>query len=176
MPGTPAAKAGLEAGDVVTALDGKPLADWRELQVKIGAMEPETSIALTLLRGGKERQVTVKLGELRDREALAGADSGEGEAPNVLDGITVDDLTPETRRQFQVPSGAEGALVTAVEPESRAARAELRPGDVIHEINRQPVRSADDAVALSRKIGEKDKVLLRVSRGGASRFVVLGAG
>jgi serine protease Do len=89
-----------------------------------------------------------------------------------LDGVTVDDLDARTRRQFNIPNGVDGALVANVEQNSPAAAAGLRPGDVIVEINRRPVTSADEAVRLSKGL-EGDTVLLRVWSQGGSRYVVV---
>ena len=87
---------------------------------------------------------------------------------DALDGVEVTDLDAQARREADVPENVHGALVTKVEEDSNAAEAGLRAGDVIIEIDRQPVRSADEAVAASEK-AKGDRILLRVWRGGEGR-------
>ena len=90
----------------------------------------------------------------------------------VLSGVTVDDLKPQVRNQLNLPARLKGALITDVDPASAAAKSGLRPGDVILEINRQPVNSAREAVELSAKADGK-KTLLRLFSRGTTLFVVV---
>jgi serine protease Do len=90
----------------------------------------------------------------------------------VLNGVSVDDLSPQMRSQLNLPARLKGAVITNVEADSAAAKAGLRAGDVILEINRQPVTSAQDAVELSIK-AENKKTLLRVFSRGGTNFVVV---
>jgi len=83
-----------------------------------------------------------------------------------MDGVEVTDLDSRARRQVDIPNNVRGAVVTNVDPDSKAAEAGLRPGDVIVEINRQPVRNSDDAANLAQR-AKNDRLLLRVwSSGG----------
>jgi serine protease Do len=95
---------------------------------------------VTILRGDKEKTFTIKLGELTDQQARAagGEESGEGW------GVSVADLTPETSRRFQRESGQKGVRVTDVDPGSPADLGGVQPGDVIEEVNRQPIRSVQE--------------------------------
>jgi len=95
-------------------------------------------------------------------------------ATDALDGVLVENLDARYRRQFNIPDQVEGALVVDVDAASPAAAAGLRPGDVILELNRQRVHSADEAVQRSREI-KGDRVLLRVWSGGGSRYLVVDA-
>jgi serine protease Do len=171
--GSPAQKAGLKEGDVVTQFNGKKVTDSRHLRLMVAQTPPDTEVKLEVIRDGKTRNLTVKLGEL-PKEGLARAGGGlqKGAGGDVLDGVTVDDLDARTRRQFNIPSGVEGAVVVNVDQNSPSAAAGLRPGDVIVEINRRPVTSADEAVRLSKGL-EGDTVLLRVWSQGGSRYVVV---
>lgn len=173
--GSPAEKAGLKEGDVVTQFNGKKVTDSRHLRLMVSQTPPDTEAKLEIIRDGKTKNVTVKLGEL-PKEGLARAGSGlqRGSGGDVLDGVTVDDLDARARRQFNIPNNVDGALVTNVEQDSRAAVAGLRTGDVIMEINRRPVSNADDAIRLSRRV-DGDTVLLRVWSQGGSRYVVVKA-
>lgn len=173
--GSPADKAGLKEGDVITRFNDKTVTDSRHLRLMVAQTPPGTEVELEVIRDGKTRNLTVKLGEL-PKEGLARAGGGlqRGSSGDVLDGVTVDDLDGRTRRQFNIPNSVEGALVVNVDPDSPAAAAGLRPGDVIVEINRRPVANADDAIQMSRRI-DGDTVLLRVWSQGGSRYLVVKA-
>jgi len=93
--------------------------------------------------------------------------------PDVLDGVTVADLDDASRQEFKIPQGIKGALVTAVEPDSIAASVGVRPGDVIQEVKRRPISSADEAVKMSEELKREKQVLLRVYTRGGSRLVML---
>jgi serine protease Do len=175
---SPAEDAGLKEGDVIIEFNGKKVTDSRHLRLMASQTAPGSRVPVKLLRDGKEQQVTVKLGELPEG-GLAKADSGPGglrrsQEPDVLDGVTVDDLDSRTRRQFNLPAQLQGAVVVEVDPASAAAAAGLRVGDVILEINRQRVTSADEAVRLSEQV-KGNRVLLRVWSQGGSRFLVVEA-
>jgi serine protease Do len=171
-PGTPAAKAGLKSGDVITELDGKAIRDGRQLRLLVARTEPGAAVSLKALRNGKEKRFSVTLNELPRKASLArGGDRGSGNT-EALQGVAVQDLDARTRRQMNVPADLSGALITEVASGSAAERAGLRAGDVIVEINREPVSSAEDAVNLTTN--PKDPVtLLRVWRDGSTRFVVV---
>lgn len=159
---TPAADAGIKEGDVIVEFNGKKVADSRHLRLMVSQCEPDSKSTVKLLRGGKAKVLTVKLGDLPGDVASAtpGADREQQEL-DALDGVEVADLDARARRQSGVPANVRGALVVNVDENSNAAKAELRPGDVILEINHQPVRDADTAVELTKK-AEGDRVLLRV--------------
>ena len=176
-PDSAGEKAGLKDGDVILEFNGKKVSDPRNLQLLVAQTPPGTKVTLRILRseGGHkpaEKNVTATLQEL-PREALASTRHGTpGEhrqsEKDALDGVEVADLDGRTRRRFDIPAGIRGALVANVDQESNSAEAGLQAGDVILELNRQPVRNADEAVALSEKI-KGDHVLLRVwsqGRGG----------
>ena len=178
-PDTPAADAGLANGDVIVEFNGKHVTDSRHLRLMVAQTPPKTKVTLRIIRDGKSKTVTATLGTLS--ADLAGGPSDDQREPgetkvDALDGVEVADLDGRTRRQYDIPADVRGALVTNVESDSAAADAELRAGDVILEINRQPVRNADDAVKLSEK-AKGGRVLVRVwsSAGGlgGSRYVTI---
>jgi serine protease Do len=187
-PGSPAAKAGVQDGDVITELNGKKVTDPRILQLLVAQAAPGSEAALHLLRsseaGGKptEKTVTATLGALpaegmAESGGRSGSNGGGQQKLDALDGVEVTDLDAAARRQLEMPRNLHGALVVNVEEDSKAAEAGLRPGDVILEIDRQPVRDADAAVALSQK-SKDDRMLLRVwSRNGngpgGTRYLVV---
>ncbi len=173
-PESPAANGGVEAGDVIIALDGKPVENTQNLRMRVSSMAPGTKVMIKVMREGKEKELAVELGEL-DAKLLAGGPAVEPEAtaPDVLDGVTVGNITDEVRQKYGIPEKANGVVVESIDENSLSARAGIRVGDVVHEIDRQPVKTADDAVEMSKKLMSEKQVLLRVSTRGVSRFVVV---
>jgi len=156
--------------------NGKKVTDPRSLTLLVAQTPPRTKVTLRVLRlesGGKpmERVVSAVLGELPREGASTRerAPSGEREQSSLdgLDGVEVADLDSRVHRRLDIPTGVRGALVTNVAEESNAAEAGLREGDVILEINRQPVRSAEEAIALSGN-AKGSHILLRVWTRGAN--------
>jgi serine protease Do len=170
-PDSPAEDAGLKNGDVILEFDGKEVRDSRNLKLQVAQTGPNKEVPVKVSRDGKIKELTVKLKEFPQDKELARKSPGESQSGDVTDGITVDDLTAAARQQFNIPSHVKGALVVDVEPGSPGAEAGLRPGDVIQEVNRKPVKNSEEAVALSENL--KDDALLRVWSRGGSRFVVL---
>ena len=173
MPDTPAAKAGLKEGDFIVEFDGKKVSDNRHLRLMASQTAPKTKVTLKVVRDGKDKTFTVTLDELSDKQTAQGMrksgspDIGE----DALDGVEVSDLDAQLRREFDIPANVRGAVVTNVDEDAPAYRAELRAGDVVLEIDRKPVRNADDAVKLSKDL--KSSVLLRVWSKGGSRYLVV---
>lgn len=170
-PDTPAKKAGLDAGDVITSLDGKPVQNASDLARRVAGMKPGTSVALGLWHDGKAETMSVELGRMPggdDDAAAAGAVPAKpevtGHGPLARFGLTV------------VPAeGGKGALVTNVDPLSSADRRGLRPGDVIVSVNGTDVRSATDILkAISAAAGKHRKAaLFRIENNRQGRFVAL---
>jgi len=169
--GSPAAKAGLQAGDIVTDYNGKQVNDRRHFRLRVADTKPGTTVALKVLRDGTPKTLNVTVRELPGEPALVNANTT---APDngVLSDVAVGDLDAAARQQFEIPATLKGALVTQVGPDGAAAEAGLKPGDVILEINRHPVKSADEAVKLTEDAKDKT-TLLRVWSGGGSRYVVV---
>jgi serine protease Do len=169
-PDGPAANSGLKSGDVLLAYDGKPLKDSRELKFAVAATAPGQKVTLGYLRDGKNETATVTIGELPGEKQTITAASGKDNG--VLDGVEVADLDAAARNEFEVPTRVHGALVTNIDPSSAAAEAGLAPGDVIQEINRHPVQTADDAVKLTEH-AESKKTLLKLWSHGGIHFLVV---
>jgi serine protease Do len=164
--------AGLKTGDVIVEFDGKNVPDSRKLKLMVGQVSPGSKVDVKVLRQGKEKKLAVTLKEAPEPR-LAGAPQNESkEDTGALKGVGVGDINPATRRQYQLPSDLQGALVTQVDPDSASFEAGLRQGDVIQEINRQPVRNAAEAVEACRE-AKGDRTLVRVWSRGGSRFVVV---
>lgn len=179
--GTPASQAGLLNGDVIREVDGKKIADEQQLRLMISQSPPGSKVALSILRsepGEKpvEKKMTVTLDKLPDsRMAQRGSVRPRGQdssTPDSLDGVEVMDLDSDVRSQLQVPRSVRGAVVASVDANSNAADAGLQEGDIIQEIDRHPVRNADDAVRLSEQAKGK-RVLLRLWRQGGSLYLTV---
>ncbi len=173
QPGSPSEKAGIQNGDLVVAVDGKKIEGPRELQLLIGSMSPGKKVELTVLRNGQEQKIPVELAERPGSKDSAPALEQKSDEPDVLDGVTVSDIDADIRKEMEIPETTKGVVITQVDPDSPSAAAGLRRGDVILEINREPVTSADEAVKLSEKLKTEKKVVLRVSSRGTTRFVVV---
>jgi serine protease Do len=168
---SPAAKSGLEAGDVVLAIDGEKVVDGRSLQLKIGTLSPGTTVKLNVFRNGATRDIPTKLGEMPATSTPTDeSDGNEGAA--ALRGITATDLTPALASQLKLPSGAKGAVIANVESGSPADEAGLERGDVIQEVNRQPVTDSSGFERAVRNSGTQP-VLLLVNRFGMTSFIVI---
>ncbi|WP_404423580.1 DegQ family serine endoprotease [Nibricoccus sp. IMCC34717] len=179
QPEGPASKGGIKSGDVIVKFDGKAVRDGRNLKLIVADVAPGTKVPVELIRDGESKTLEIKVGDQpRDRRVGRGDrnDRNERDSHNddqgTLNGVMVSDLNPANRREFDIPQRIKGALVTDVDPESAAGAAGLQPGDVILEINRQPVSSADDAVKLTENPDSK-KSVLRVWNQGSTRYVVV---
>ncbi len=172
-PDTPAEKAGLKAGDVITKVNGTDIRDQRHLQLLVTQLAPGAEVKIDYLRDGKPGTATAKLGLRPNKSAdgeIVGNDKGNDEG--VLNGVSVDDITPEVREQMQIPPRIKGAIVTKVDPDSASAQQGLQQGDVILSLNQNPVHNADEAVKLSEQI-KGPKVMVLVWRTGGTRFIII---
>jgi serine protease Do len=174
----PAAKAGVKAGDVVVALNGKPVESSSQLTRGVAAIAPGGKAALTLLRDGKKQDITVTVAQRPDEEALARGETpeeGEGGAPaepvkGPRLGVRLQAISPDMAREMKL-EGETGVLVAEVSPDGPAAKAGLQRGDVILEVNRQAVSKPDQLPPIVAKAKAGSVVVLRVRRGANAVFV-----
>jgi serine protease Do len=171
---SPAAKAGLKVGDVITELDGQKVTDASQLQIEVGQKHPGSTIKLQVLRDGKSVSVPVTLEEMgsRDREGSEAASNDHGK-PRW--GLGLIDMTPELRQQVQAPSDIHGAIIERVQPGSAADNAGLQRGDVIVEVNRKPVENAADVQKALSAVPKGQDALVLVWSNGGNTFRVMHA-
>ena len=167
-----AEEAGLQVDDVIVAVDGDPVRNSTELRSRIGTTFPGTKVEVELLRDGKRKTVPVKLGEVT-QEALARGRSGGEEAETTSLGIRLRDLTPELAQRFGYDEDEGGVLITGIRSGSEAARRGLGRGDLVVEVNRQPVASVQEYREIVEELESGAAVLFRVRRGETNRLVAL---
>ena len=175
---SPSEKAGMKTGDVVTAANGKKISDARELRLMIGSMAPGTKVQIEINREGQSKIINVELAEMPAGEAEEGAEttsdeSAQPENATVFGGVAVADITDDIRTALNLSRGIKGSVIAEIDADSPAAKAGLREGDVIQEVNKQPVRNAKDLVAINKKLKPNEKILIRVWSQGRSGFVAL---
>ena len=171
-PDSPASRAGLKNGDVIDTLNGEKIENGSALQVAVSEVSPGTTIELGVLRNGAAQKISVKVGEFhKNTEVASDGDSATPQKGKL--GLAVAELTPDVRQQLHIPSQVNGVAVQSVRPASPAEDAGLTSGDVIVEVNRKPVTSAEQFVGEAHAApAGKDLLLLVWSQGNASYRVV----
>jgi len=168
-PGGPADKGGVQEGDIITALDGKPVSRGEELMDKVADATVGESMKITVLRNGKTENLSVIIGDRNKVFAnrVGGGQMNEpseqGEGTQVKFGMTIQDLNDSLRQNLGY-KGPAGVLVTQVEPDSFADDALVQPNDIITQINRQPVTSKEELVKIQSTLKPGQTVLIRVMR------------
>lgn len=178
-PGSAADNAGVKRGDIITAINGEKIEDNNILRNKVAGTLPGTDIKLTVMRDGKELELTAKLNEFSNSELKKsgqsqGDDESDAEPQNQSGklGLNLQPVTPQIAKQLGLESDSEGLVVTEVDPNGPAAEAGIDRGDLILEMNRKPVNSlADVKSALSSETGKS--ILLLVSRKGQTIYMTV---
>jgi serine protease Do len=178
-PKSPAAK-GLEVGDVITRFDGKPVKEMRQLPRMVAQTQVGRKVELGVWRKGRELSLPITLGELPQDGKSAAKKTLRTDEPeatpgaNVL-GMNVAPITAQTRAQFGLPKSAEGLLVLELQRSGDAAKNGMLPGDIIREVNQQPVTSVEafkKALQDAKRAGKKF-ALLRVQRRDGGQFITV---
>jgi Do/DeqQ family serine protease len=171
-PGQPAERAGVKPGDIITEFQGQRIDDDAQLRNLVAQTAPGTTVKFKVWRDGAEQELTATLAEMSQKTTASSGGGGSGSTAGALAGMQVEDLTPDVTRQLNLPPSTRGVVVTNVSGDSGAADAGLRRGDVIEEVNRQPVANVNEFNAASQRAG-KNSVLLRVRRPDGARYVVV---
>ncbi|MBV6518832.1 MAG: serine protease [Candidatus Brocadia sp.] len=166
---SPAKEAGFERGDIVVEYDGKPIRDVNHLRNTVAQTEISKKVKVKVLRDGKEKELTVKIGE-QPADLFS---AGPGAAPSGKDlGMTVQNITKELAKSLGVEEDS-GVIVTEVQPGSPAAMSEIREGDLVKEVNRKKINNVTE---FKKTLSEADKekgVLMLIKRGEFSRYVII---
>lgn len=164
---SPAEKAGFKRGDLIIEYEGRQVDDSTALRNMVAGTLPDTAVKIKIIRDGKEKTLTVKIGKLSEAVVTAKSEYG-----NAMKGVHVQDLNPEIRMSLDIPKKVEGVVVTNVEMDSPAFQA-IKRNDVIQEINKVFIESAKGYEKAVSKIGAKDTVLMLVYRGGGYMYITI---
>jgi len=171
VAGSPADQAGLKVGDTITAVDGQKVTKGAELVSDIASRKPGTKVKLNFIRNGKPQETTVTIADRAKLFAARLGDDQEGNDENAPKqskfGVTVRKLTPEMADRLGVSSG-KGVIVQDVKPSSFAEDVGLGRGDVILEVNKQPVNSEDDLARIESSLKSGQDVVFLVRQRGSS--------
>ena len=176
VPGGGAEKGGVKSGDVIVEFNGQKAEGIAEMRNSIANMAPGAKVDLKIFRNGEEKKLSLTLAERPGtlaKNSTVPVETPKAKEPDVLDGVTVGDIKPEMRKQFNIPDEVKGAIITAVSPDSPSADADIKVGDVLVEIDGKAVKDADEAVKMSEEVKRKSSVRVRVNSRGATRFVVI---
>ncbi len=172
-PNSPASKAGLMKGDIITKVNGKEVADANQLRLLVGMAEPNTKVDLTVLRDGRTQQIAVMLGEFPSSEPRASLNKDKDQENAAIEGVQVENLTSDTAQELKLSPNTKGVVVDQVSPDSRAAEAGLQQGDVIQQVNHKSVASVNDFKQAMNAAGKDNPVLLLVNRQGNTLFLAV---
>ncbi|MEP7214583.1 MAG: DegQ family serine endoprotease [Acidobacteriota bacterium] len=176
--GSSADRAGVQRGDIITAINGEKTEDSNVLRNKVAGTPPGSEIRLTIMRGGKQEELSATLDEFNNdtAENKDARPDAEGETDkrgqNGKLGLTLQPVTPQIAKQLGIEAGTEGLVVTDVDPNGATAEAGVAKGDVLLEVNRQAVTSVDAVQSALEKSGDRP-VLLLISRRGTTIFVTV---
>jgi len=165
----PAGQGGLKQGDIITSYQGSPVEDSVILQREVTKTPVGTKVTIRVMRDGHEKDLTVTIGEQPDTTKIAKVENGESDY--AFAGVAVQDLDRDTAKELGVKGKSHGVVVTAVEPDSGAEKAGVMRGDVIREINRQPVKSVKDFERVSAGLKKGEHVLILIDRRGNALFL-----
>ena len=169
-----AERAGIRQGDVIIALNGSPVNETNAFRNQIASMAPGSQVTLTILRDNREQKISATLGEFKPETARN--EQEESTRPGSTNqgklGLTVMPLTPEIASELNLRAGTQGVVIETVDSAGPAAAAGLARGDVIQEVNRQPIRSAADLSSAIDKAGNRPALLL-INRRGTPAYVTV---
>jgi serine protease Do len=171
--GSPAAKAGLQRGDVILGMNGEAISDSTQFRLQISELAPNSTVHLKVMRSGKQMDVPVTLGQLKEEQEVASSDDGsQDNSVGGMSGVQIENLTPQIAQQLGVAARTQGVVVSQVSPDSAAAEAGLARGDVVVEVNRHAVHNTQEfQQAMSRSNG--GSTLLLVHRGTGSLYIAV---
>ncbi len=169
---SPAAKAGIKQGDVITLYDGRPVTDVVDLRNLVAMTPPGTKVDFTLVRNEKQQKLTI---QVEEQPVDMMTQMGTPQQPQIFQkmGMSLQDLNAELARQFGYALG-QGVLIAGVTPGSPAALARIQAGSLIEEVNRQPVHNLKELQRAVQQASSAENILLLIRSGNRSQYVVLG--
>jgi len=174
LPDTPAEKSDILAGDVIIAVNGKTVENAKKLSRMIADAKAGDTAQLTVWRHGSKKTISVILGRMSGEETIVTTTQEEQSASDVL-GLTLSEMTEQTRQQYQISDNLAGVVIVDVENNSQAAKTGLQAGDVIMMVNQNPVSRVEDVVREVEKAtnAERKRVLLFINTKGTQQFVTV---
>jgi serine protease Do len=155
-------------------MNGQTISSADQLRTKIGTMDPNAKVDLKVMRDGRTMDVAAMLGEYPSTEEHASnVRPASGASESALEGVTVENVTPEIAQQLKLSPATKGVVVDNVSPSSNAAEAGLQQGDVILEVNHKPVVTTQDFHRAMSSVEKDNPVLLLVNRGGNTAYVAI---
>jgi serine protease Do len=174
QPNSPASKAGIVPGDVITSVDGHAVTSPRDLAVDIAGVSPDSQTQLKVLHEGQSQDMAVTVARLEEQQASNGGTNGAGAPNRPSIGVALAPLDQNTRQQLDLADDAKGAVIARVQPNSPAAEAGLRPGDLVIGVDTKAVASPAEAVQAIRNATQGGhSVALRIMRNGQAAFVAV---
>jgi Do/DeqQ family serine protease len=171
-PGSAADHAGIKQGDVLVSFNGQAVRDTNTLRNRVAESTPGSNATVVVVRDGSEKTLTVKLDELSPEKSARRGESDSTTDDKAALGVSVAPLTPELADRLKLPKNTKGVVIQDVNPNGRAADADLRPGDVIQQVNRQSVETVEDLRTAVRRSADKPALLL-INREGRNIFVTV---
>ncbi|MBD3285975.1 Do family serine endopeptidase [candidate division WOR-3 bacterium] len=174
IDGTPADKAGLEDGDIITSFAGEEIATVDELRWLAASKKPGTTVDISIIRNGKSKRISLKLDERPDPEEMTGTETYPEKEPEVTKefviGVKIRDLTDEEKRMADVKSGV---YVKDVEPGSLAYEVGIQPGDIIEKVNKNTISDVSDMKRLKGNLEKADVIMFQINRRGHTHFLTI---
>jgi serine protease Do len=168
---SPADAGGMRAGDVVLVYDGRSVDNMTQFRNMVSTTEPGAEIDMEIVRGGKKKRITVEIGEYPDEEGAVRFEEEDVASPLLL-GLGLETLADRHRRQLEIPNRVSGVIITEVDPRYQVAESGLAEGDVILEVNREPVEDLEDFNRIVEN-ADRDRYLLFIYRRGRTFYQIL---
>jgi serine protease Do len=170
-PNSPAQRAGLQSGDVIVAVNDKPVTESNQLRMDISMMGTHAPLKLQVFRNGSTLNLNAETAEMPGKAEEHASNDGARPGKSALDGVSVESLNPEIAQEAGVAPGTTGVVVTSVDPASAAASSGLQEGDVIQEVNHSKVTNSNDFASALRK--SKGDSLLLINRNGNKLYIAV---